>query len=199
MFLWSPSKHSNTSVPKSTSMADFFTRLKDNYDIQNELNSSDWQHAFVSRNQRAPLVCASTLSVHYTEEQTLLTRKEAKKANSTLTLNLWHKGAALCAYRGGSNALYDSIMCVVTHHLSTLLWTLGAPFRRRQTRHHSFTRLLGAFVRWLLGKKGKQINTSPMGLTGNLYLEWNMSTSLLDSLTVAGQLTSAKEAIFLCY
>lgn len=56
--------------------------------------------------------------------------------------------------------------------------------------HHSFTRLLGAFVRWLLPEKGKQINTSPVGLTGNLYPGWNMSgTSPLDSLTVTGQLT----------
>lgn len=78
MFLWSPSKHRNTSVPKSTRIADFFMRQLDSYDIQNELNSSDWQHAFVSRNQRALLVCVSTISVHYTEEQTLLT-KEPKK------------------------------------------------------------------------------------------------------------------------
>lgn len=56
----------------------FFMRQLDSYDIQNELNSSDWQHAFVSRNQRALLVCVSTISVHYTEEQTLLT-KEPKK------------------------------------------------------------------------------------------------------------------------
>lgn len=46
-----------------------------------------------------------------------------------LTLDLWDKGAALCAYRGGSNTLYDSIMCVVTHHLSSPLWTLGAPIQ----------------------------------------------------------------------
>lgn len=37
---------------------------KDGSDIQNELNSSDWQHAFVSRNQAAPLVCASTITEH---------------------------------------------------------------------------------------------------------------------------------------
>lgn len=35
-------------------------------------------------------------------------------------------------------------------------------------------------------KKGKQINTSPLGPTGNLYQGWNMrSISPLDSLTVA--------------
>lgn len=62
--------------------------------------------------------------------------------------------------------------------------------------HHSFIHLPGAFVRWLLAEKGKQINTSPMGLTGNLYLGWNMSgTSLLDSLTVTGQLTGCTDAI----
>lgn len=76
---------------------------------------------------------------------------------------------------------------------------LEPPFSRRQTRHHSFTRLLGAFVRWLLAEKGKQINTSPMGLTGNLYLGWNMSTGRPDSLTVTGQLTSCTEALFPCY
>lgn len=35
-----------------------------------------------------------------------------------------------------------------------------------------------------------------MGLTGNLYLGWNMSgTSLLDSLTVTGKLTGCTDAI----
>lgn len=102
---------------------------KDGSDIQNELNSSDWQHAFVSRNQTAPLVCASTITEHYTEEQTLLTRKEPKKLIPHWPLTSGTKGAALCAYWGGSSTLYDSIMCVVTHHLSTLLWTPGAPIQ----------------------------------------------------------------------
>lgn len=130
-------------------------------------------------------------------------RGKKKKAHSPVTCDpRAQRGGAPHAYRGGSNRVYDCIICSLPHHLSTHQWTLeaaaargGVARRGRRARHHSFTRLLGAFVRWLLAEKGKQINTSPMGLTGNLYLGWNMSgTSPLDSLTVTGQLTGCTDA-----
>lgn len=180
-------------------MSGFQCDEKTGSDIQNELNSSDWQHAFVSRNQTAPLVCASTISEHYTEEQTLLTRKEPKKLIPHWPLTSGTKGLP-CVHTEGVQAHFMIPLCALL--LITSPPSYGhrePPFSRRQTRHHSFTCLLGAFVRWLLAEKGKQINTSPMGLTGNLYLGWNMSTSRPDSLTVTGQLTSCTEALFPCY
>lgn len=49
-----------------------------------------------------------------------------KKANSLLTCDPRLKGAAMHAYRGGSNRVYDCIISPLPHHLSTHQWTLEA-------------------------------------------------------------------------
>lgn len=56
------------------------------------------------------------------------------------------------------------------HHLSTHQWTLEATTLEQTDQAsliHSPPRCLCQVI---AGGKGKQINTSPMGLTGNLYL-----------------------------
>lgn len=74
-----------------------------------------------------PLLHAFLPPLHTTpQEQTPLTRKEAKK--SKFPTDLWPGGdqrrAALHAYRGGSNRVYDCIISPLPHHLSTHRWTL---------------------------------------------------------------------------
>lgn len=72
-----------------------------------------------SAGTRAPVLHVYLLKLwDYTEEQTPPTRKEAKKAYSLLTCDLRDKTAALCAYRGGSNTLYD---CIILHGSSSPL------------------------------------------------------------------------------
>lgn len=88
-------------------------------DVQSERNFCDWQHAFVSRNQSACFACVSikTMGLH---RGTNATDKKGgkKKAYSLLTCDLRDKTAALCAYRGGSNTLYD---CIILHGSSSPL------------------------------------------------------------------------------
>lgn len=52
--------------------------------------------------------------------------EKKKKANSLLTCDPRLKGAAMHAYRGGSNRVYDCIISPLPHHLSTHQWTLEA-------------------------------------------------------------------------
>lgn len=141
--------------------------------------------------------CISTFGTHYTAGTNATYKKGAKKASSPLTCDPGAQRGLLCMHT-------DEIQTEFMTALLPLFLIPSPPITghqkpagsTRHTRHRSFTHLLGAFVRWLLVEKGKQINTSPMGLTGNLYLEWNMSgTSLLDSLTVTGQLTNSTDAI----
>lgn len=99
------------------------------FETQSELNSGDSQHAFVSRNQRASFACVSIVTTHYTARTNATDKKggKKKKANSPLTCDPGGtKGAALHAYRGGSNRVYDCIISPLPHHLSTHQWTLEA-------------------------------------------------------------------------
>lgn len=114
------------SIATSTRMSG--VQYEDNHDMQNE-RAPATGNTRLSAGIRGALWWESLLKVCTTQKNKRYWLERSQKANSTLTLDLWHKGAALCAYRGGSNTLYDSIMCVVTHHLSTLLWTLGAPIQ----------------------------------------------------------------------
>lgn len=154
----------------------------------------------LSAGTREPLLHVILSSLHTTQQEQNATDKKgaAEKANSSLTCDprADQRDCPACIQRRFKQSLWLHYLLLflitsppISGHQKPLCWS-------RQTRHHSFTRLIGAFVRWLLAEKGKQINTSPMGLTGNLYLGWNMSgTSLLDSLTVTGQLTGCTEAI----
>lgn len=165
-------------------------------DVQSERNFCDWQHAFVSRNQSACFACVSikTMGLHRGTNAT--DKKGGKKKLIPYWPVTYGTKRLPCVHTEEVQTHFMiALSCVAPHHLSTQWWTQEALVLAQADQHHSFTRLLGAFVRWLLAEKGKQINTSPMGLTGNLYLGWNMSTSLLDSLTVTGQLTSCTEAI----
>lgn len=154
----------------------------------------------LSAGTREPLLHVFRPPLHSTRrEQTRLTRKAEKCKFLTDLWPLGGGGSEGATWGGGCPAciqtrfkqslwLHYLFLSLITSppisgHWEPLRWS-------RHTRHHSFTCLRGAFVRWLLAEKGKQINTSPMGLTGNLYLGWNMSgTGPLDSLTVTGQLT----------
>lgn len=83
----------------------------------------------LSAGTREPLLHVFLSSVHTTHrEQMPLTRKEEKKKkpNSPLTCDPGLRGAALHAYRGGSNRVYDCIISPLPHHLSTHQWTLEA-------------------------------------------------------------------------
>lgn len=166
------------------------------FETQSELNYGDSQHAFVSRNQRASFACVSLITTRY-RARTNATDKSLKKkqiphwpvTQGTKGLSCMHTEEVQTEFMTALSLLLLITSPPISGHQKPPHWS-------RQTRHHSFTCLLGAFVRWLLAEKGKQINTSPMGLTGNLYLGWNMSgTSLLDSFTVTGQLTGCVEAI----
>lgn len=148
-----------------------------------------WLVTFICQQEPESLFCMCFYCPR--QEQTPATRKEPhtqKKQILHWPMAQGTKGAALHAYRRGSNRVYDCIIPSLSLITSPPIGGQWKPLHwSRRTRHHSFTCLLGAFVRWLLAEKGKQINTSPMGLTGNLYLGWNMSgTSLPDSFNCNG-------------
>lgn len=90
------------------------------FETQSELNYGDSQHAIVSRNQRASFACVSIITALYTartnatDKKGAAQKKEEKKKKRKFLTDLWPpggpKGAALHAYRWGSNRVYDCII-----------------------------------------------------------------------------------------
>lgn len=113
----------------------------------------------LSAGTREPLLHVFLSRLHTTQqEQTRLTRKGPKK-KSTLPSDLWPgaQGGLPCMHK-------EEVQTEFMTALSLCLFLITSPpigghwkppCWSRQTRHHSFTRLLGAFVRWLLGGKRK--------------------------------------------
>lgn len=106
-----------------------YERAPITFEIQSELNCVDSQHAFVSRNQRGSFACVSIISAPYTARTNGTDKKAAKKKKKQIPywpVTRGSKEAALHAYRGGSNRVYDCIISPLPHHLSTHQWTLEA-------------------------------------------------------------------------
>lgn len=89
------------------------------FEIQSELNCSDSQHAFVSRNQRASSAWASSITTHHTAG----TNASDKKGGRKKLIPYWpvtqssKGGVTLHAYRRGSDRVYDCIISPLPHQL----------------------------------------------------------------------------------
>lgn len=71
----------------------------DPFETQSELNYSDSQHAFVSRNQRGSFACVPIISTVYTARTNVTDKKEGgKKSNSPLTCDLRGTGGLPCMH-----------------------------------------------------------------------------------------------------
>lgn len=121
-----------------------------------------WTPVTSDMHQSAGTTVSSACVPVVTTHDTLKNKKRKKKKKVKLPGDPWpvtpgHIRPPPCAYGGGSKRVYD---CIISPTPSSPLHpsvdTRKPRCRsRRQTGHHSFTRLLGAFVRWLLGGKRK--------------------------------------------